>query len=767
MKRLFLRHTMRGRLLVLALGVEALMLTVMVANSLRLQHDALINQARWEAEQIAPVLNAALVAPLAQRDFATVKAVIDESQATKGIDYIAVVDREGRRVASIGLQKDQELPASGMVLQLFKNRSRYDVIASITQNEQLLGKLHFGLNLSHIVSAQRQLLAQGMTIAAIELILSFGILTLIGYWMTRNLALLTSSSQQVASGDLTPPPVPEGNDDVGRLGAAFNTMSRVIAQRVQDLITSREATEFANARLRGEIADRERIEEALRNSEDFIRSILDNVDEGFIVVDRDYKIILANKAFCQRVGALEQEVIGKPCFEVSDKSLTPCFGCEEGCSAKWVFETGEPCSVTHKHTTETGDVFYAETRAFPMRDSSGGIPSVVVEIQDITSRYLLEAEQLKTQKLEAIGTLAGGIAHDFNNLLQGIFGYIEMAKLNIDQKEKALAMLEQTEKALSTSVNLTTQLLTFSKGGKPAKKLIRLQPLIESSVKFSLSGSNTSFQLDIPTDLWLVEADEGQLVQVIQNIVLNASEAMAGSGTVIVSAEDVDICTGTDARLPDGGQFVRMDFQDSGMGIPDQNIRKIFDPYFTTKQKGSGLGLATSFSIIKNHGGLIEVKSDVNRGSTFSLYLPAAKDAQITMETARQAAPTRKGRILVMDDEELIRNIVKEMITALGHESEFATDGKEAMDIFRRAKDTGNPFDLVILDLTVKGGMGGEETIKRLREIDPHVKAIMSSGYSDTQVISNYRSYGFAAFLSKPYRMDSLRDSLNALIGSE
>ncbi|HYA15659.1 MAG TPA: ATP-binding protein, partial [Syntrophales bacterium] len=320
------------------------------------------------------------------------------------------------------------------------------------------------------------------------------------------------------------------------------------------------------------------------------------------------------------------------------------------------------------------------------------------------------------------------------------------------------------ERALSTSVNLTSQLLTFAKGGRPVKKLIRLQPAIDTAVNFALSGSSTDCDVDIASDLWSIEADEGQLVQVIQNIIMNANEAMAGNGTVKISAENMKIERGVNASMPNGGHYVRLDIHDFGIGIPEQNLGRIFDPYFTTKQRGSGLGLATSFSIIRNHGGLIEVRSEQNKGSTFSIYLPAKDQARTAVEKTISDSSAKKGRILVMDDEELIRDVAKNMMAALGHESECVENGEEAIKMFRHARETETPFDVVILDLTVKGGMGGEETVRRLREIDPDVKTIVSSGYSDDSIIADYQSHGFSAYLKKPYAMESLRTILNSLL---
>lgn len=514
-----------------------------------------------------------------------------------------------------------------------------------------------------------------------------------------------------------------------------------------------------------DITERRKSEEKIRQSEEFIRNMLDTVDEGFIVVDRDYRILTANKAYCSQVGVSAGQVIGSHCYEISHKTGRPCYEAGEDCAVRQVFETGNPQTSLHRHEDARGNILYVEAKAFPIRDASGNILSAIETINNITEKHLLEEERLRTQKLESIGTLAGGIAHDFNNLLQGVFGYISLAKVTHDQKEKSLAMLEQAEEALHMSVNLTTQLLTFSKGGKPVKKLVSIRPSIENAVKFALSGSHTSYALEAPADLWPVEADEGQLTQVIHNIVLNANEAMSGRGIIQISLANVAAAGKTVRGLQAGGPFVCIAIQDSGSGITEQDMVKIFDPYFTTKQKGSGLGLATSYSIIKNHGGTIEVTSDVNKGTTFEIYLPASP-AAVEETAAPVSVPVRdrKARILLMDDEELVRNVAREMIASLGHEVVSAEDGRQAVDLFRQSSAEGKPFDLVILDLTVKGGMGGEEAIRNILELTPGAKAVVSSGYADSPIVADYQAYGFSAVLSKPYRISSLQSCISQLL---
>ena len=516
-----------------------------------------------------------------------------------------------------------------------------------------------------------------------------------------------------------------------------------------------------------DVSERKRAEEALKQSEQFIRGILDTVDEGFIVIDRDFRILTANKAYCDQVGGVCEAIIGRHCYEISHKSSRPCYEEGEDCASRSVFETGKPYSAVHKHMDAKGSIMYVETKSFPIKDGSGTVTSVIETVNNITERHLLEEERLKTQKLESIGTLAGGIAHDFNNLLQGIFGYISMAKMTHDEKEKSLAMLEQAEQALHQSVNLTTQLLTFSKGGKPVKKRLDLRPVIENSTKFMLSGSRSDFHMNIPEDLWQTEADAGQVGQVIQNIVLNADQSMPTGGSVIVAAKNV---AAGDASLPHGlgrGNYVMIAIRDTGVGIPERYLGKIFDPYFTTKEKGSGLGLATSYSIVRNHGGMIDIRTKPGEGSTFMIYLPAVAGEGLSATPAEPLAtsPARKARVLVMDDEEIIRNISRELLLALGQDVEVVKDGREALEKYKEAMAAGAPFDIVILDLTVRGNMGGVETIHKLREIDPAVKAIVSSGYSDDAAIADHLSHGFKAYLKKPYDIAALRNTLVSLMG--
>ncbi|MCR4288375.1 MAG: PAS domain-containing protein, partial [Deltaproteobacteria bacterium] len=387
--------------------------------------------------------------------------------------------------------------------------------------------------------------------------------------------------------------------------------------------------------------------------------------------------------------------------------------------------------------------------------------------QDITERKKMEAELLKVQKLESLGILAGGIAHDFNNILQGILGNISIAKTYIDEWDKAFGILADVEKAALKAKGLARKLLTFSMGGEPVKGLVRLSELVKESASMALRGFNAGCDVKSQKDLWAVEADEGQIGQALSNIIQNAGQATLTGGAVGISAENVE--ANEDSGRLKKGRYVMLTIQDSGCGISNDNLSKIFDPFFTTKANAAGLGLSVAYSIVKKHGGHIDVSSQPGMGTTVKVYLPASARATPPNPPLHKGgrSANERMRVLVMDDEEIVRDVVGEMLMILGYTPEFAQNGKEALDMYKKAMDQGSPFAIVIMDLTVPGGMGGQEAIKKLLEIDPRAKAIVSSGYSSDHVMSDYRSYGFKGVISKPYRVADFRKALDAAFASE
>jgi len=511
-----------------------------------------------------------------------------------------------------------------------------------------------------------------------------------------------------------------------------------------------------------DVTERKRAEEELREKEQKYRLLFESANDGIFIQD-ETGFTDCNQKGAEMYGLPKAEIIGR-----SPREFAPERQPDGRLSAEVAGEkiraalSGVPQMFEWQPLRADGSAFDVEITL--NRLELGGKICLQAIVRDISERKRLEQEHIRSQKLESIGTLAGGIAHDFNNLLQGVFGYISMAKLTHDQKDKSLSMLDQAEKALHQSVSLTSQLLTFSKGGKPLKKKIDLKPVIENAVKFALSGSRVDYALSFDDDLRPVKADEGQLGQVVQNIILNAEQAMPLGGRIEIAARNVLASSLAGVPAASSADLVEITVRDQGIGIPPEHLPKIFDPYFTTKEKGSGLGLATTYSIVKNHGGDINVSSVLGKGTTFTVYFPAA--GQDVVGPASTAGPrtARTAQVLVMDDEELVRRVAHELLTGLGHDVELAAHGGEAVEKYLQAKAEGRPFDVVILDLTIRGGMGGDETMRKLLEIDPGVKAIVSSGYSNDNVVANYRDHGFAAFLKKPYDLTDLQATLNALL---
>lgn len=385
-------------------------------------------------------------------------------------------------------------------------------------------------------------------------------------------------------------------------------------------------------------------------------------------------------------------------------------------------------------------------------------------------RQLKSARQqfYQAQKMESIGMLAGGIAHDFNNLLATIVGNISLAKMMLKPEDKIYTILTRAEKISLKAKDLTQQLLTFSRGGAPIKKIISIQQIIRDSVNITTRGSKVNYEFSLPDNIWPVEVDEGQLLQVINNMIINADQAMAEGGIIKVWAENIRIDTDNDLQLPEG-TYVRISIQDQGIGISEENLAKVFDPFFTTKPEGTGLGLTTAYSIIKKHNGLIKVDSKIGIGTTFQIYLPASHKEILVSRKINQKLeePIRKngkGRILVMDDEDAVRETAKDILVYFGYEVGCARDGTETINHYRKAKESGRPFDLVIIDLTIKGGMGGKETLDELIKIDPNVKSIVSSGYSNDPIMADFKNHGFSGFVAKPYKVEELIKALNQVL---
>ena len=412
-----------------------------------------------------------------------------------------------------------------------------------------------------------------------------------------------------------------------------------------------------------------------------------------------------------------------------------------------------------KLMNQNGSTIHTEINAVPILENRK-VVSIHGIIRDITSRKELEEQRHIIQKQESIGTLAGGIAHDFNNILGVIIGNISYALSQESQKGERYDVLIDVQKGANQAQTLTQQLLTFAKGGEPIKKIINLNQLIKEVASFVIRGTQSKCEYHLSENLWLVEADSGQINQVISNLVINADQAMPNGGIIVIKTENVKVTTDIDVHLATG-KYVKISIQDQGVGIQNQHIVNIFDPYFTTKQKGSGLGLATTYSIIKRHGGHITVSSEMGKGTVFHIYLIAFIKSVHSVKKIQNQMHAGKGKILIMDDQQAILKMVARMLNQMGYETDAAFDGFEAIEKYRESYQSKNSFDLVILDLTIPGGMGGAKTITKLLKIDPNVKAIVSSGYSNDPIMANYEDYGFCGVMPKPYTKQQLSEALN------
>ncbi len=514
-----------------------------------------------------------------------------------------------------------------------------------------------------------------------------------------------------------------------------------------------------------DITERKKYEEMIQEEKERLAVTLRSIGDAVVTTDTEGKIVLMNPVAEKLTGWFQEEAIGKP-FEQVFQFASPTGTTEN--PVKKVMEAGQVIRLSEEALliSREGTERIVAHNGAPIRDKESNIIGVVLVLRDITERKQLEQERLKAQKLESIGILAGGIAHDFNNILTAVLGNISLARLLTRNNPKVHKRLEEAEKATIRAKDLTQQLLTFSKGGAPVKETTSIDDIIRDSVSFTLSGSAISCELELPENLWNVEVDTGQISQVIQNLIINAQQAMPNGGTIQVKAENMEINRKSGIPLPPG-KYVKIMVKDQGVGIPEEHLDKIFDPYFTTKKQGNGLGLATAYSIVKRHNGLITVESAPGKGSTFYIYLPAARDQKATRKKKEQSVYKGTGRILIMDDEEMVQEVASEILTELGYEVDVASDGVEALEKYRQAKEEGKAFDVVIMDLTIPGGMGGKVAIQEFKKYDPEVKAIVASGYSSDPIISQYAEYGFSGCVRKPFTVKELSEVLKRLLGGK
>jgi PAS domain S-box-containing protein len=505
-----------------------------------------------------------------------------------------------------------------------------------------------------------------------------------------------------------------------------------------------------------DITPRYQAEESLRESEEKFRLVFEKAPLGIMHYDLTSAITDCNEKYVEIIGAPKEKFIGFNLMrQLRDDKMRGAVAAS--LKGEVGYYEGDYLSVAAGKLSPVRAIYQ------PIFSSDGVLSGGVAIFEDIGERKRAAEESLRFSKLESLGTLAGGIAHDFNNILAAILGNIGLAALDDKIGPRVKDRLAQAEAACLRAEALSRQLLTFAKGGAPVKKLFAVPELLTETTVFACVGSPVKCETTFPENLWSIEADPGQIGQVFQNLTINAIQAMPTGGTIKVWAENLTL--GTESGLPlSAGRYIKISIRDQGIGIQEEHLPRIFDPYFTTKQKGSGLGLASAYAIVNKHHGHIAVESKPGVGTTFTIYLPASERQATPQAAEDRGLLVGTGKILVMDDEEMVRELLGNMLSHLGYEAEFARDGGEAIEMFVQAHGSGQAFAAVILDLTVPGAMGGKETLARLLEIDPQVKAVVSSGYSDDRIMADFQKYGFSGVIAKPYRISELGKILNQVI---
>jgi len=513
---------------------------------------------------------------------------------------------------------------------------------------------------------------------------------------------------------------------------------------------------------------RRAVEAAFAAEKERLAVTLSAMDEGVITIDLFGMVQFMNPVAERLTSCQPGAGVGRPMQEVFFLGdVVP--GRRLAWPIERVFGEGKTVDLPQQAVLYSGQgqTFPIEGCCAPVRNDRGEITGAVMVFRDVTMRQRLEGELLRASKLESVGVLAGGIAHDFNNLLTAIMGNLALAAVDSAQNLPIQEYLDRAQAASLRARDLTQQLLTFAKGGDPVRSAVQLSAVVVEVAEFASRGSKVKCEFDLAGDLWPADADKGQVAQIVQNLVLNATQAMEGGGFIRIAARNEKV--GPDAGLPlEPGSYVYISVADGGMGIQPQDLPKIFEPYFTTKKQGTGLGLATVYSIVRKHRGHIAVDSTVGKGTTFRFWLPAIPgNPRAGSQPERAATTAWKGSVLVMDDEQAIRTAAARILERFGFVSDTSCDGQEAIDKFRAAHAAGNPYALVLMDLTVPGGMGGVEALVEMRKIDPGVRAIVSSGYSSNAVMGNYGTYGFRGVLTKPYGLEDVGRVLGEVMASE
>jgi two-component system, cell cycle sensor histidine kinase and response regulator CckA len=596
--------------------------------------------------------------------------------------------------------------------------------------------------------------------------------------LTRSFDALVSGVQAMRAGDFTTRIAIVSADEPGRVALAINGLAETLQMRDEENlrlheeivasitteVLAREELVTVNRSLQQENAERIHAEQAARKSEQTLRTLMDIMPVGVVLANLDGTVEYVNEFWLECFGYAREEI---PTLNAWFSLAFPEPGyCQKIVEAQCraLSQSGNPEIADNKPYDARVTCKGGEVRHVIISNQIQGDQTIIVLV-DITDRELVQEQSIKVQKLESLGVLAGGIAHNFNNALTGVLGFISLTRTMLDEAHGAQEYLQFAEKASLRAAGMAKQLLTFARGGAPVKKAVSLGKLVDEVVSLALNGSRVRCELEMPASLPLIKADEGQLVQALSNILINAMQAMPDGGTIVIRAENNPPTCG-DPKHSDKVGYISLSIADQGYGIAAGDLPKIFDPYFTTKEANTGLGLASVHSIVYRHGGHVSVKSQVGKGTTFTICLPSTKEVPFPdgdAVTPRGKSVETSGSVLVMDDDETIRELSKKVLGFLGYQVVTCVDGKEAVSLYRMHQESGTPLFAVILDLTIPGGMGGVEAAQQILDFDPKAKLIVSSGYSYDPVMARYMNYGFCGAVTKPYKVEELERELSFL----
>ncbi len=700
-------------------------------------------------------------------------AIAEVSSAVRAIADLARAVRHAAAESDTALEAFRIARIAGMFEENFLTYIAKKQQLDRTAGERRVAREAFSRELlasidRELVSADQQVsqLQMLMIISlAVAMLLCVTVTLLISGVIIRPVNQLKQSAREIVNGNLETSVNIRSGDEIGELGEMFNVMTRrlrdIFAENEKYRMHLEELVRERTETLEREIAERRQAELALQAGEAQLRLIIEQSPMAIIILDRGFQVKSWNRTAETVFGYAREDIVGQSAFRIIPVEVRP------GLEDLWqrLYDSGKTVHNRNENLTSDGRVILCDWCNTPLVDGEGKVTGVLCFVENITEREKTEQELLKIKKLESTGVLAGGIAHDFNNILTAILGNISLSLHDADLTEKTRSLLQSAEKASIRARALTQQLLTFASGGEPVRESMSLAEVIRDSASFVLHGSAVTCCYDISDDLWPVHADKGQISQVVQNIVLNARHAMPDGGVVDIA------CT----NLPAGGseypllnpalKYIRISIADSGVGMSPEVLERIFDPYYSTKQEGSGLGLAITLSVINKHGGHVVVTSEPGRGTVFTIFLPVADVAAVPVSVkAEKTARLEPAGILIMDDEEPVLGILQSMLEAAGHRVYVSHDGRECVEVFRYLVKSGQPVDLAIVDLTVRGGVGGREAVALLHDNEPGLPVIVSSGYSNDPVMASYREFGFCGAVSKPYEFEDLLRTVNGVL---